>query len=127
VAPLPGAVFRRCREVIDSAALPDQRADLLAVTQVLAGLRYNNPQWLRILGGRRAMIESPVLRELEAEWTARAKADGVLRVVRARFGSVPPSLRAGVRAIDSEERLNALLESAARCPDLETFRSQLTD
>jgi hypothetical protein len=41
-----------------------ERANPLVVAQVLAGLRYNDPVPLALLGGRRAMIESPVLREL---------------------------------------------------------------
>jgi hypothetical protein len=35
----PEAVFRRCREVIDTASPETERLNLLAVTQVLAGLR----------------------------------------------------------------------------------------
>jgi hypothetical protein len=125
----PEPVLRRCREVIEHGAPPEERASLLAVTQVLMGLRYNDPQLLTILGGRAAMIESPVLRELEAEWTAKAmaeaKADGIARFLAARFGPLPADLESDLRAIDDLNRLNALVESAARCPDLEAFRAQL--
>ena len=67
------------------------------------------------------MIESPLLDELRVEW----KADDVARFLRARFGPLPDELESSVRSIQDEERLNALIEIAARCADLEAFRSQL--
>ena len=42
------------------------------MAQVLAGLRYNDPRLFQLLGGREAMIESPVLQELKDEWTREA-------------------------------------------------------
>jgi hypothetical protein len=42
-------------------------ANLLAVTQVLAYLRYNDVGLLTILGGRRIMLESPLIDELVLE------------------------------------------------------------
>ena len=50
----PGPILRRCRERIDRQAPPDERENLLAVTQVLAGLRYNDPALLQLIfGGER--------------------------------------------------------------------------
>ena len=68
----PEPIFQECRARIDRDAPPEERENLLAVTQVLAGLRYNDPGLFQILGGREAMIESPVLQELKAEWTREA-------------------------------------------------------
>ena len=65
----PEAIFRRCRARIDAEAAAEEHDNLLAVTQVLAGLRYNDARLFDLLGGREAMIESPVLQELKNEWT----------------------------------------------------------
>lgn len=118
-------IFRRCREVIDTVPAEDERWNLLAVTQVLARLRYNSPELLRILGGQEVMIESPLLEEWRAQWTAEAKAGDIIRVLQARFGALSGNIESSLRAIQSEDRLNALIEIAAQCPDLESFRSQL--
>ena len=59
--------FQQCRAQIDEEAPPEKRENLLAVTQVLEGSRYNEVGLFQLLGGRNAMIESPVLQELKAE------------------------------------------------------------
>lgn len=136
----PAPVFQRCRQVIDRAPL-DERSTLLAVTQVLARLRYNDPALFRILGGRKPMIESPLLDELKEEWTAELKsewvaqirpallregeANAVIRMLESRFGQVPDDIRAALRAIPSEERLSDLIPVAIRCGTLAEFRSEL--
>jgi hypothetical protein len=102
-----------------------EAANLLAVTQVLTGLRYNDPRLLAILGGRQVMIESPVLKELEAEWKAEATTRAILRFLRARFGALPAELEAEILGLRDEARLDALLESAARCDSLEAFQASL--
>ncbi len=57
----PEVLVRQCRERIDQQAGPQERDNLLAVTQVMTRLRYNDLSLLTILGGRQAMIESPLL------------------------------------------------------------------
>src|SRR4029453_1222117 len=96
-----------------------------AATLVLTRLRHADPQLLAILGGRSAMIGSPFLVELRAEWSAEAKAEAIVRGLQARFGPVSPYPESAVRGIRDEERLNALLESAVRCSDLATVRASL--
>ena len=83
--------------------------------------------WTRnILGGREAMIESPVLQELKAEWTREAQRRDITNVLVARFGPEAKNLGAALDAIDDEVRLDDLVESAALCPDLESFRKRLS-
>ena len=86
----PEAILRQCRARIDAEAPPEEHENLLAVTQVLAGLRYNDPRLFDLLGGREAMIESPVLQELKDEWTREAanevERQAIVRVLVARFG-----------------------------------------
>ena len=50
----PEPIFQECRARIDRDAPPDEHENLLAVTQILAGMRYNDPRLFQILGGRRS-------------------------------------------------------------------------
>src|SRR4051812_7416577 len=89
----PEVIFRQCRARIDAEAPPGEHENLLAVAQVLAGLRYNDPRLFEVLGGRDAMIESPVLQELKAEWTREADRHSIVRILVARFGKEADGLK----------------------------------
>ena len=93
---------------IDQQADTLERENLLAVTQVLAGLRYNDPGLFQILGGRKAMIESPVLQELKAEWTSEAAREtirsAIVEFLVARFGSGAEELG---RTVSTNQRRSA--------------------
>jgi hypothetical protein len=117
----PERALRRCRDIIDRNARPEERANLLAVSQVLARLRYNDPGVFEIPGGRRIMIESPLIQELVAEKLQNS----ILRFLLVRFESVPISVEEKLRRIQDENRLNALIDTAARCTSLDSFRSQV--
>jgi hypothetical protein len=94
---------------------------LLAVTQVLTRLRYNDPQLLMILGGSEIMIESPLIQEI----VARTRQKDISQVLEERFGTVPPDIALQLRTILDEQKLNDLNRIAARCPNLEVFRAHL--
>ena len=47
--------------------LIQHHGESIAVTQILAGLRYNDSRLFQLLGGREVMIESPSPREIVAE------------------------------------------------------------
>lgn len=117
----PEPVLRRCREIIEDAAPPEERVNLLAVAQILSRLRYNDPNLFALLGGRSMIIESPFLQEI----IAKAQQDSILKVLDARFGMVPEPISAGVRAVESEQALEALTRHAALCETLDEFRSHL--
>jgi hypothetical protein len=121
----PEPIFRECRARIDQDAPANEKENLLAVTQLLAGLRYNDPNLFQLFGGRQAMIESPVLQELRAEWTRETTCKDVARFLAARFGVDTESLGAELENID-DGLLGNLVELAATCPDLESFRKQLS-
>src|SRR5262245_9599476 len=89
----PRPVVARCREVIDRVSNEAHRANLLAVTQVFTGLRYNDPELLTLLGGSRIMIESPLLREMVERGRIEAHVEDILRILSARFELVPPEIR----------------------------------
>lgn len=129
----PEPILRQCRDRIERDASPDEQANLLAVTQVLARLRYNDERLFQLFGGRKAMIESPVLQELKAEWTQEAAREAarestrkaILKFLEARFGDPARTLEAELRAV-SEDKLDEVLKLAATCRSLAAFRKKLT-
>jgi hypothetical protein len=121
----PAPILKECRRRIDEQALPDERANLLAVSQVLVQLRYNDPDLLAILGGERAMIESPLIKEIVAENTQKARQEAIVEFLHARFGAVPDAITEAISTVRAERKLKALIKHAAQCPDLEAFRRRL--
>ncbi|MFI5458520.1 MAG: hypothetical protein ACHRXM_24065 [Isosphaerales bacterium] len=117
----PEPIVRQCRARIDQDAPPNEHENLLAVTQFLSRLRYNDARLFQILGGRRAMIESPLVDELKAEWTRET----LINFLVARFGSKAQALETELKAIDDEARLQELVKHAATCRTLNSFRKQL--
>ena len=122
-------LFQQCRARIDEEAPPEERENLLAVTQVLAGLRYNEVGLFQLLGGRDAMIESPVLQELKAEWTRDAAREAKRRTIVdflvARFGPEAEEIATQLETIADDARLKELVKLAAVCSDLPSFRKEL--
>jgi hypothetical protein len=125
----PEPVLRECRARIDAQAPPGERENMLAVTQVLARLRYNDPSVLELFGGRQSMIESPLIQELEAEFTLKAtqKAmhESILLFLEGRFGPFPEDVRTAVQRVQDASALRAVTVLAARCPDIDAFRDGL--
>src|SRR5262249_14169614 len=97
----PEVLLHECRRRLDQLAPAAEYANLLAVTQVMARLQYNDPNLLAIIGGRQIMIESPLIQELMAEKTHEV----LLEVLEARCGSVPAELAARLRTVIDEEKL----------------------
>jgi len=142
----PEPIVRQCRARIDRDAPPNEHENLLAVTQFLTRLRYNDPRLFQILGGRKAMIESPLLEELKAEWTreilggrkamiesplidelkAEWTRETLISFLVARFGSKALALETELKAIDDETRLQELVKHAATCRSLNSFHKKLS-
>jgi len=117
----PEALLDDCRRRIERNAPAKEQADLLAVSQVMARLRFPSPEMLALLGGKRIMIESPLIQELLAE--DRQKAIG--RILVRRFKQVPPELLTRLQQIGDLDQLEQLLDHAVDCPDLITFERLL--
>jgi hypothetical protein len=117
----PEALLERCAAKIDAEAHAKDRADLFAVSQVIGGLRFAEPELLSLLGGQQAMIESPVLQKLIAERFHSV----ILDVLKDRFGSIPRDVTRHLGAILDEKRLRKLILLAGKCPDLQAFRDVL--
>jgi hypothetical protein len=92
----PEALLEECRRRIEQQAHPADQANLLAVSQILAGLRYPHEQLLAILGGREIM-----------------------------FGPLPPDVITRLRRVHSERSLTALHTYADRCLHVDEFRTRL--
>jgi hypothetical protein len=120
----PEPIFRTCRDRIDREAPANERENLLAVTQLLARLRYNESRLFELFGGRRAMIESPVLQELKAEWTRETKCEYIVLFLAARFGPEAHQLETEINSVD-DDHLSNLVRLAATSTDLESFRKHL--
>jgi hypothetical protein len=98
---------------------------LLAVIQVLARRRYNDPGLLAILGGKQAMIESPLIQEIVSEAVHEACHEAILDFLRTRFGEVPEELEKQIRSVVDRDGLRELTRSAAACADLDGFRKTM--
>ncbi len=122
----PEAIVRECRRRIDRDAPPNEHENLLAVMQFLARLRYNDPRLFNILGGRKAMIEAPGLKEVFAEERQRAQRDAIVAFLTSRFGPEAAAVEAGLTAIEDEDRLKELIKLSATCRNLKSFRKQLS-
>jgi len=121
----PELLLQECRDRIDQQARPEEHANLLAVTQVLARLRFPDPQLLALFGGSRVMIESPLIQELLTENTVKTRRLDIARLLTARFGTLPPELQAELRAITDERKLEELIPYTIQSPDLAAFRAKL--
>jgi hypothetical protein len=121
----PEPIFQECRKRIDRDAQRGQRENLLAVTQFLAKLNYNDPRLFQILGGRKAMIESPMVKELIADSKLAASRSILVNVLVGRFGPSARDLRSILDTITEQRRLEELARVSGTCPDLESFKKLL--
>jgi hypothetical protein len=117
----PEALLERCAQKIRREAHPKDRADLLAVSQVMTELRFPHPELLSLLGGEQAMIESPLLQKMIAETLHEV----ILDALKDRFGTVPRDVTRPLREVIDEKKLRQLIRVANKCPDLEAFREAL--
>ncbi len=132
----PEEIVRRCYARIAQAGPPITPVDqenLLAVTQFLLPLRYNEDPTLlgqlrALLGGREAMIHSPlyqeVVEEARREGETKANRKAILRFLVGRFGPSAKELEVELAAIEFD-RLGDLIEFAAKCRNLAAFRKRL--
>ncbi len=118
----PERMMLRCREAIEHTAPPGEKANLLAVTQVLAYLRYNSRDLLKTLGGKEVMLEVPFLDEIVEEKRRDTAHDYIVTFLEGRFGEVPRDLVEAIGSVVDEKQLKDLARSAATCADVDAFR-----
>jgi hypothetical protein len=143
----PEELLRHCRERIEQQAKPEERRNLLTVTEVMASLRYNDSRLLALLGGQSMPWLSQIpyvqeylreqaekLAEERAEKLAEERAEkrsrdelqkAILAFLRGKFSDVPEDVAAKVQAIQDMEHLHRLISLAGSCATLDAFRAQL--
>ena len=89
----PESLLEWCAEKIEREALPQDRANLLGITQVLGTLKYPEPLLAELLKGNQTMFDLPVLQKMRAETLRKA----ILVVLEDRFSPVPPDVRRAFR------------------------------
>ena len=99
----------------------NEQANLLAMAQIMTRLRYNDPSLLETLGGKQALIESPLIQEIEAA----SKHECIGLFLEGRFGAVPQELTAQLANVLDREKLRELSKFAATCKDIKAFGRRL--
>jgi hypothetical protein len=105
----PEPVLRACKAKIDVKAKAAEHDNLLAITQVLASLRFDRLLLESILGEGRAMTEFPLIAELQAKRSHQM----ILAALEARFGAVPDEVIDAVTKVTKEK---SCWKSRARRP-----------
>ena len=122
----PEVLLQRCRNRIDREG-GSQHANLLAVAQVFARLHHDKPEWMEIFGGRQAMIQSPVIREIIEESECSGQVKLIVHILTTKFGAVTPTIEAGLALIKKPKQLLQLGAQASSCTDLRAFESALEE
>ncbi len=117
-------LLRRCRDRIDREG-GEQRANLLAVTQTLMKLRFPQQALLDLLVGSRAMIESPLFKEIVEKAEHQTWRKAIEALIQGRFGALSESARASLEGLKDEAKLRALHLFAGLCPTREAFLERL--
>jgi hypothetical protein len=73
------------------------------------------------------MIESPLIQEIGAEFERAGRVKSIRRFLELRFGSVSPTVTAGLEQVKEEIRLERLRDQAALCTSLQEFEQRLRD
>jgi len=125
----PDQLVTKCVERLSTVPDATERAGLLAVTEILAGLAFPEQRFPNLFGGQGAVIESPILDEVKEILSRRYVADGVRKslfgFLETRFGPLSAENRATLTAITNPDQLDQLVQVAARCPDLASFFTEL--
>ncbi|MCI0379581.1 MAG: hypothetical protein L0215_18385 [Gemmataceae bacterium] len=116
----PSAVLHDARDILGNA-MPSELESLQIATQILGRLRYNDEGLFAILGGKKAMIESPVFKEIIAE----TRQKDILSILRGKFEKVSSTVEDKVKTIQDDARLDDLLFQAATSSSLEEFEQKL--
>jgi hypothetical protein len=117
-------ILRRGRERIDREE-GAQHANLLAVTQTFIKLRFPQQTLLDIFGGSRAMIESPLIKEIVAKAEHQTLRTAMEDLIRGRFAALPDNARASLEGMHDQARRRSLHLFAGLCPTLEAFLDRL--
>jgi hypothetical protein len=122
----PEVLLQRCRDRIDRDG-GEQRPNLLAVAQVFAQMHFNKPQWLDILGGDKAMVESPLIQNIVQESKRTGQVELIVGTLQDKFGPVGPTIEAGLALMKEPASLRRLNVHAVTCTSLQAFEERLRE
>ena len=117
----PEDMFQRCRKKILDNALPNEKENLLAVSQVLASIRYDDVNLLSLFGGEENMVEFPIIQR----FVNKARQKDIIQNLEVRFGEVPQDIISRIKRISKESRIDDLLRFTILCKNLGEFRDHL--
>ena len=123
----PEALLQRCAERIEEQASPEEKGNLLATTHVMAEMRYNKLDLLKLLGGNPMTMQkifdaSPTIQRIKADAERERSHKYILQLLEKRFEVVPEDLAAHLRSIEDQQRLDSLHDFVVECSDIEAFR-----
>ena len=95
-------LMQQSRDAMDRWIGSPEYRNLLAAAVTIASLKYKDPKLLDILGGRKAVIESPLWQELFAEKMHRT----ICNVLRSRLGDIPADVEAAIQSVRDEGQLD---------------------
>ena len=122
----PERVLQQCKDVIEAKTTGGEQKNLLAVTEILAGLRFDEKMLEAMFRGAKTMIESPILQKWLREGEVKTLYKVILDGLELRFGSVPEDLSATIRLVQNPDRLTTALQVLYTCVSLDAFRQALT-
>jgi hypothetical protein len=122
----PERILQQCKDVIEAKTTDGEQKNLLAVTEILAGLRFDEKMLEAMFRGAKTMIESPILQKWLHEGEVKTRQTILLETVEDRFGPIPADISASVRVVQDEARLKLLNRAANTCDSLDAFRLALT-
>jgi hypothetical protein len=109
----PEPVLRECRRRIDEQATPDQHQPLLAVTQFLARLRFNEQQLWDIFGGAETMLEIPFFDKVVSELADKLADKRAEKLAEQRVAPIVQELEE-LKKLVAEGTKNLAAEQVAR-------------
>jgi predicted transposase YdaD len=127
----PEALLQRCAERIEQQAPQEEKGNLLATTHVMAEMRYNNADLLKLLGGQAMTMQkvfdaSPTIQRIKAETAREIARKYIVHRLEKRF-AVPEDLAAHLRTIENQVELDRLLDLAFECDNLDVFRGAVAE
>ena len=124
LAKIAGAVepiLRTCKAKIDVEATATEHDNLLAVTQVLASLRFDSQLIRSVFGGSIDMTEFPLIMELRA----RSQQQSIQDFLQGRFGQIPEDIIRSLESITKDKHLRELTKLTGTCKSIDVFRKRM--
>jgi len=135
----PVDIVTRCVDRMNAVADDTERSSLLTVASVFLKLAGAPFDLIQLPGGKAMFLEKIVRQMEEAEQAeAREKWKGirmegqregqrssVIAFLEGRFGAVPEEVVAALNAVADDDSLRQLARTAATCPDLASFETEL--